>query len=157
MHTHLASQHTQQAHARTHAVHYAHTRGVVHRDLKPANIMIDDHGEPQVMDFGLAKIKSGSQLSKSGMLIGTLQYMAPEQVKGKSSNVDSVTDVYALGAILYELITTRPVFTSNEPMNLMYQITTKKPVRPSQVRVQVPADLERICLKTLEKNKKKLF
>lgn len=135
------------------AVHYAHRQGVIHRDLKPENIMIDRENEPIVMDFGLAKLaRSDSKISRSGMVLGTLQYMSPEQAQGHVRAIDERSDVYSLGAVLYELLTGQPPF-HGASLSILYQIAEKAPPPPSKLSHLVPKDLEKICLKCLEKNK----
>lgn len=135
------------------AVAHTHAHGIVHRDLKPANVMLGKDNEPKVMDFGLAKMsKASKKLSKTGMLIGTLQYMPPEQTQGNLRGIDARSDVYALGAILYEMLTKRPLF-SGTAFNIVFQILNKDPVPPREIDDRIPKDLERVCLKALEKNK----
>ncbi len=141
------------------AVHYAHQQGVVHRDLKPSNIMVTTQGEPKVMDFGLAKeiSKSGAQLSKSHDVLGTPEYMSPEQAGGKTRAVDAQSDVYSLGAILYEMLTGKPPFTAPNAMSILYKIGYEEPIPPLRLSPHLPADLEAICLKALEKSKDKRY
>ncbi|BBM82534.1 protein kinase domain-containing protein [Candidatus Uabimicrobium amorphum] len=134
------------------AIHYAHKQGVVHRDLKPENIMMND-GSPIVMDFGIAKIANAKKLSQTGMLVGTLQYMAPEQASGRNSEVDERSDVYALGAILYELLTGHTMFSGGSHLNLLHDIIHRDPIPPSKRKKIIARDLESICLKALEKQK----
>lgn len=139
------------------AVFYAHGKGVIHRDLKPDNIMIDKEGKVKVMDFGLAKIRGAQEkLSQSGMILGTLQYMPIEQAAG-SRQVDERSDVYALGAILYELITKRPPFLGTSSFELLYKIQNEEPPLPSQVQTRTPRDLEKICWKALRKKKSQRY
>jgi serine/threonine-protein kinase len=128
------------------AVHAAHERGIVHRDLKPANIMMEGD-RPVVMDFGLAHLSSGeSRLTRSGAIVGTPQYMAPEQVRSDASAIGPRTDVYALGAILYEAVAGRPMFRGS--VNDVYrQILTEDPEPPRRINPRVSADLETICLR----------
>jgi hypothetical protein len=140
------------------AVAYAHSRGVIHRDLKPANILVDASGEPRVTDFGLAKILSaegqgGSEerLTRTGAAMGTPQYMAPEQAAGRSKEVDARADVYALGCILYEMLTGAPPFTGTTAMETLQQHVSKMPEPPGRRGARVAADAETICLKCLEK------
>ncbi len=141
-----------------HAVHYAHTQGILHRDLKPGNIMIDPRGEPRLMDFGLAKqIGAPSEITVSGNIFGTPAYMSPEQAQGLNKEVDQQSDVYSLGAIFYEMLTGRSPFQGDTVMQVLKKILEEDPVRPSRLREGVPADLEAICLKALEKEKKNRY
>jgi eukaryotic-like serine/threonine-protein kinase len=135
------------------AIHAAHLMGVVHRDLSPANILMADDGTPKVTDFGLAKlIKGGGTLrTQTGDLLGTPSYMSPEQAAGSHRAVGEATDVYALGAILYEMLTGRPPFKAEEPLETLRQVVHEEPVTPSRLRPRLPRDLETICLKCLHK------
>jgi serine/threonine-protein kinase len=135
-------------------VGFAHERDVIHRDLKPGNIMVDGSGHVYVMDFGLAKdLYSGIGLTKPGTVMGTPSYMAPEQASGKNSEVDRSSDVYALGAILYELLTGKPPFKDARIMETIRQVLQDPVVPPSQVRPGIPADIEAIVLQALAKDK----
>jgi tetratricopeptide (TPR) repeat protein/predicted Ser/Thr protein kinase len=135
------------------AVAYAHERGVVHRDLKPSNVMVDaDTGQPVLMDFGLAKeaTQSSSQLTRSGDVLGTPAYMAPEQAAGRTEEVGPAADVYALGAILYELLAGRPAFTG--PVGeVLKRVQTEEPPPPRKRNPRIHRDLETICLKAMAK------
>lgn len=134
-------------------MHEAHSRGVVHRDLKPANIILRPNGEPVIMDFGLARREDDKRshgLTQEGDILGTLDYMSPEQAEGNHAAIGPATDIYALGTILYELLCgTRP-FTGNTA-SLLVQILTKEPRKPTEIRPGVPAKLEEICLKAMAK------
>jgi formylglycine-generating enzyme required for sulfatase activity/tRNA A-37 threonylcarbamoyl transferase component Bud32 len=134
------------------AMHYAHLRGVVHRDLKPANVLLASDGTPKITDFGLAKkLDSGSDISRSGAIMGTPSYMAPEQAEGKVHDTGPAADVYALGALLYELLAGRPPFKGATAFETIQQVLTEEPAPPSQLRRGAPRDLETICLKCLRK------
>jgi hypothetical protein len=134
------------------AVHFAHQRGILHRDLKPHNLMLDAEGQPHVLDFGLAKrIDDDQSLTMSGAVLGSPSYMAPEQAQGRNDRVGPHTDVYALGAILYQMLTGRPPFLASSAAETMMQVVQREPSAPSRFNADIPRALETICLKCLEK------
>jgi serine/threonine protein kinase len=135
------------------AVQHAHAQSVVHRDLKPANILLSAEGVPKVTDFGLAKrLDSQSTVwTQEGAIVGTASYMAPEQAAGRARDIGPAADVYALGAILYELLTGRPPFLADSWQQAIEQVLHEEPTPPARVLPSVPPDLETICLKCLEK------
>jgi eukaryotic-like serine/threonine-protein kinase len=135
------------------AVHCAHQSGTLHRDLKPGNIMIDRGDEPHVTDFGLAKrLGNDSGQTRTGTVVGTPSYMAPEQAAGKSRELGPACDIYGLGAVLYELLTGRPPFRAETPLHTVMQVIENEPVPPRLLNANVDPDLETICLKCLEKD-----
>ncbi len=134
------------------ALHYAHEVGVIHRDVKPANLMLDGNANLWITDFGLAQIQGDAQLTMSGDLVGTLRYMSPEQALAKRVLVDHRTDIYSLGATLYELLTLQPVFPGADRQELLRQIAFEEPIAPRRHNKSIPAELETIVLKALEKN-----
>src|ERR1043165_9365739 len=136
------------------AVAYAHKQGILHRDLKPSNILIDADDEPHITDFGLAK-RLGPEHSgktRTGTILGTPSYMSPEQARGKTNDRGPGADVYSLGAILYELITGRPPFRAETPLDTVMQVIEHDPVPPRLLNPKIDHDLETICLKCLEKH-----
>jgi tetratricopeptide (TPR) repeat protein len=155
------------------AVHHAHQQGIVHRDLKPANILLVSGGvvsgesspgtthhspltthQPKITDFGLAKhLDAGAGPTASGDILGTPSYMAPEQALGRTKDIGPATDVYALGAILYELLTGRPPFLADTALETVRQVATREPVAPASLQPGVPRDLETICLNCLAKER----
>jgi WD40 repeat protein len=131
---------------------------VLHRDLKPANIALYSNFEPRVMDFGLARLtEEDSQATMSGIAFGTPSYMPPEQAAGKVREVSPASDVYALGAILYQALTGRPPFRADSPVETMRQVVESEPVAPRLLNGAVPRDLETICLKCLEKEPQRRY
>ncbi|WP_254508389.1 serine/threonine-protein kinase [Anatilimnocola floriformis] len=143
------------------AMHYAHVEGVVHRDLKPSNVLLDASGSPLITDFGLAKqVHSGggqSQMTMSGTVVGTPSYMPPEQAAGKIELVNIRSDVYSLGAILYELLSGRPPFRGAGVMETLRQVLENEPVALRILSPTIPRDLETICHKCLQKEPEKRY
>lgn len=139
------------------AVHYAHQHGIIHRDLKPSNIMVGEDGEPVVMDFGLSKMAGErDRLTKTGTIMGTPVYMSPEQVDGDHRHMDGRSDVYSLGAILYEILTGQPPFRGTI-MEIFKQIAIDEPAAPSSINNRVPRQLDKICARAIAKNKEARF
>jgi tRNA A-37 threonylcarbamoyl transferase component Bud32 len=135
------------------AMQAAHERGVLHRDLKPSNILLGSDGTPKVTDFGLAKlITTESGQTQTDAILGTPSYMAPEQAAGRARDLGPATDVYALGAILYETLTGRPPFKAPSVVGTLEQVRFMKPVPPRQLQPRLPRSLDTVCLKCLEKD-----
>jgi serine/threonine protein kinase len=134
------------------ALDCAHALGVVHRDVKPANLLVDGGGRLWVTDFGLAQVQSDTRLTMTGDLVGTLRYMSPEQALAKRVVIDHRTDIYSLGATLYEVLTLQPAFDGADREELLRQIAFEEPRKPRRVNKAIPTELETIVLKALEKN-----
>jgi WD40 repeat protein len=141
------------------AIHAAHQQGVVHRDLTPANVLLTADGTPKITDFGLAKLLLGGEGmgTMTGELLGTPSYMAPEQAAGRQREIGAATDVYALGAILYELLTGRPPFRAAAALETLQQVQTTEPVPPSRLVPGLPRDAETVALKCLHKDPTKRY
>jgi tetratricopeptide (TPR) repeat protein len=139
------------------AVHYTHQRGILHRDLKPTNVLMTPDGTPKITDFGLAKLADQAGPTQTEALLGTPNYMPPEQAAGNTKKIGVAADVYSLGAILYELLTGRPPFQGTTALNTLHQLRTQEPVTPRRWRPSLSRDLETICLKCLEKEPDKRY
>jgi serine/threonine protein kinase/Tfp pilus assembly protein PilF len=133
----------------------AHKLGVVHRDLKPQNIMVDEEGKARIMDFGIARSLKGKGVTGAGVMIGTPEYMSPEQVEGKDT--DQRSDIYSLGVILYEMVTGRVPFEGDTPFTIGVKQKSEIPKEPGELNSQVPSDLSGVIMKCLEKDKEKRY
>ncbi len=135
------------------AVAYAHSQHVVHRDLKPQNVLLEADGTPKVSDFGLARIlDEDATHTATGMTVGTPSFMAPEQAGATGDRLGPAVDIYAIGAVLYSCLTSQPPFRGPDALSILRKVLTEQPVRPKSLRPDVPADLEAIALRCLEKN-----
>src|SRR5438874_7414967 len=139
-------------------VHYAHQHGILHRDLKPGNILLDQKGEPHLTDFGLARlVETESTMTRTLDVLGTPSYMAPEQAMGNNAAVSSVTDVYGLGAVLYQLLTGQPPFAGGTTYETIKLLLDNEPRQPRLLNPKIDRDLSTICLKCLEKDPKRRY
>jgi serine/threonine protein kinase len=134
------------------ALEHAHEYGIIHRDIKPANLLVDTHSRLWITDFGLAQFRADAGLTRTGDILGTLRYMSPEQASGQRVLLDHRTDIYSLGATLYELVTLEPMFPEQDCQALLCQIINDEPRPPRAVDKTVPVDLETIILKAVSKN-----
>ncbi len=133
------------------ALEHAHDQGVIHRDIKPSNLLVDVEGNLWVTDFGLAQVQSGAALTATGDVLGTLRYMSPEQALAKRPLVDQRSDVYSLGATLYELLTLEPAFPGRDRQELLRQIAFEEPRLPRRLMKAIPAELDTIVMKAMSK------
>src|SRR2546429_638119 len=139
-------------------VHYAHEHGILHRDIKPGNILLDANGEPHLTDFGLARlVESESTITRTMEVLGTPSYMAPEQAVGNNTQLTSATDVYGLGAVLYELLTGHPAFAGGTTYETIKLLLDTEPRQPRLWNRKIDRDLSTICLKCLEKDPKRRY
>src|SRR6267378_1122457 len=139
-------------------VHYAHEHGILHRDIKPGNILLDAKGEPHITDFGLARlVESESSVTQTLDVLGTPSYMAPEQAVGNNAAISSVTDVYGLGAVLYQVLTGQPPFAGGTTYETIKLLLDTEPKKPRLLNPKIDRDLSTICLKCLEKDPKRRY
>src|SRR5216117_4042733 len=139
-------------------VYYAHEHGILHRDIKPGNILLDQEGEPHLTDFGLARlVESESTVTRTMEVLGTPSYMAPEQAVGNNAAVSSVTDVYGLGAVFYQLLTGQPPFAGGTTYETIKLLLDTEPRQPRVLNRKIDRDLSTICLKCLEKDPKRRY
>ncbi len=139
------------------ALHYAHEHGVIHRDVKPANVILTAEDRVLLTDFGLARVDGGTGLTRDGMAFGTPAYMSPEQALGRQDDVGPITDVYSLGATLYELVTTRKPFDAPTAEEIIRLVVDRDPVPPRRINPRIPADLETIIEKAMEKMRERRY
>ncbi len=140
------------------ALAYAHDHGVIHRDIKPSNIMVDRSGRPQIMDFGLAKqVDSDSKFTRTGTTIGTPAYMAPEQARGESKQIDRRSDVYSLGAVIYEMLSGRAPFSGETMMNIVMKVIHDEPSPLRRLAPKLHRDIETIVAKAMEKERRRRY
>jgi serine/threonine protein kinase len=133
------------------ALEHAHRMGIVHRDIKPSNLLVDADQHLWVTDFGLALVEAEGNLTASGGMLGTLRYMSPEQLRGDRHVLDHHTDIYSLGATLYEMLVLRPAFPDSEVTKLVRRIPHEEPVAPHKLNPSIPRDLATIVLKAMAK------
>ena len=134
------------------SLEYAHTCGIVHRDVKPGNLLLDTHGKIWITDFGLAQIATSEHMTQTGDMVGTLRYMSPEQASGNPGVIDHRSDVYSLGATLYEMLTRRPVFEGNNRQELLHKILNEEPISLRKIDRSIPVELETITLKAIRQS-----
>ncbi len=139
------------------ALHYAHEHGVIHRDIKPSNLLLNADGQLMISDFGLARGVRVETLTATHTLMGTARYMSPEQADERAGPLDARTDVYSLGATLYELLTLRPMFDGVDDREVLHAVLHEEPVPPRRLIRQTPKDLETICLKAVEKDRERRY
>lgn len=139
------------------ALAYAHQEGIIHRDVKPSNLILAPDGRLVLLDFGIARICQEQEMTAVGSFIGTPRYMSPEQIRGDTPGPDQRSDIYALGATVYELLTLRPLFDGQNREEVIAQILSVEPVRPRQIDRQIPVDLETICGKAIEKEPRRRY
>src|SRR2546428_4844527 len=139
-------------------VHYAHEHGILHRDIKPGNILLDQNGEPHLTDFGLARlVETESTVTRTLEVLGTPSYMAPEQAAANNTQLTSATDVYGLGAVLYQLVTGHPPFAGGTTYETIKLLLETDPRQPRQLNPKIDRDLSTICLKCLEKDPQRRY
>ncbi|MCA9631792.1 MAG: protein kinase [Myxococcales bacterium] len=139
------------------AIHAAHENGIVHRDLKPANVLLAKDGSPRITDFGIARRLDADRQTKTGNILGTPSYMAPEQALGKNDEIGPAADIYSLGAMLYDMLTGRPPFEAATTLDTLMQAVTRDPIPPRMLQPGIPLDIDVICLKCLEKKPEKRY